>query len=75
MQNAHYATELLHLLSTGLGGGGWCGGAGGGVAHGTGKALQLILSSSWKSTAAKLLRVAQQSGLLEEHRIFLPLSC
>lgn len=22
MQNAHYATELLHLLSTGLGGGG-----------------------------------------------------
>lgn len=41
MQNAHYAPQLLHLLTTGLGG----------RQYGSRKALQLILSFSWKSTA------------------------
>lgn len=40
MQNVHYTTELLHVLSTGLG-----------EAHNSRKALPLIFSFSWKSTA------------------------
>lgn len=56
MQNVHYTTELLHVLSTGLG-----------EAHGSRKALQLIFSFSWKPTAVKLLMVAQQTGSLKEN--------